>query len=854
MFTDIEGSTGLAHMLSPDVFATVISRHHELIRRVIVEYGGTEVSTEGDAFFAVFGDPAAAADAAIEIQRDLAEEDWPRAVQVRVRIGMHLGDAILGGDNYVGVDVHRASRIAHSAHGGQITLSDRMAAVLAPVLDESTSLTELGRFRLVGFREAEPIFQLDAKGLQSEFPPLRGVAPVSHLPEEPTPFIGRDEELSTGESLLDTTRLLTLTGTGGSGKTRLSVELARRVEERFRDGAHFVSVAAIEDPDLIPTSVLQGLGLNTAPTIDPHDHLAEYLADKHLLLVIDNLEQLLPDAANVVGRMLERASRLTVIATSRSPLRVRGERELPVPPLPVPAEEISDLDEARHYAGVRLFLDRAGAVRPDFELSPENVGTVVSLTRRLDGLPLAIELAASRMRTFTPAVILDRIGNRLLESRATDVPERQQTIVNAIGWSYDLLDQDARLVFERCSVFSGSFGLEQAERVASGDMALDVLSGLETLVENSLIQAETADGDQRFRMLIVIREYAYAALVARGESNVFGERHTSEYTELAEEAAGEILSSRQRFWLDRLALDHDNLRMAIDRAIESGDASSALRLVAALWRFWQIRGHLPEARTRAEAALRQPGGEPLERARALQALGGIRYWQGEWIDTIGLHQEALELMREHGDEADIAEAAYNLSFPVGFSGDHDAAEQLLAEVLEISSRRGDHIGVSRAYWGLGDLAAYRKDWDRELDYMLKAIAELEGQDAPFDLGWARFMTAFGYQHRDRDDEARGELLAALDIFEEVRDLSAMTLIFESLAVNALRMGETLRAAQLVGAAKRIKEDTGVEIAEVPVNQNEEVLELLRSDDVSTRSAYAEGQEMSLDEVLALARS
>ncbi len=855
MFTDIEGSTRLAHLLSPETFGDVISRHNALIRDKVGKGAGTEVSTEGDAFFAVFDDELAAAETAIAIQRAIASEVWPNSLELRVRIGLHAGEAVLGGDNYIGVDVHRASRIAHAAHGGQITLSESMTSSLATRLPGSAEIIELGKFRLAGFREAEPIFQLTAEDLPAEFPPLRGVGSVSHLPVQLTSFVGREHELALGERLLSDQRLLTLTGPGGTGKTRLSIELAGRVEAQYRDGAHFVSLASISDPALIGPSTLEDLELHTAPAADPTEHLIGYLADKQLLIVLDNLEQLLPAAAAVVSQMLERAPGLKVIATSRSPLKIRGEREISVPPLDVPGKRAEDLDEAMRFAGVSLFLDRAIAVQPEFELTRQNVTTVAELANRLDGLPLAIELAASRLRSFTPEVILQRLGDRMLESQSPDLPARQQTIVRTIGWSYDLLDEESRLVFERCSVFSGSFELEQAESVINSDTEqVNVLSGLASLVESSLLQRVTDAGLSRYRMLVVIKEYAYAALAARGEVDDCERRHAAVYTELAESAATEILSSRQKVWLDRLSVEHDNFRAALDRATRESDTSTALRLVAALWRFWQIRGHLPEARSRATAALALEGGEPRERAKALLALGGIQYWQGLWTETLEPLAEALALLREHGEEAEIAEAAYSLSFPVGFSGDSDAAEELLLEALEISRKLGDRVGVSRAYWGLGDLAGYRKDWDRELELMQEATRQLEGEDAPFDRGWALFMTAYGYQHNGADQAAREQLLRALDIFEGMLDLSALTLIFESLGLNALRRGDKLTAAKLAGAAQRIKEDTGVAITEVPMNRYEDFDDLLQSDDVTTRTAFEEGMEMSLEEVLLLARS
>ena len=853
MFTDIEGSTVLAHSLDPGTFSSVISTHHGIIRETLDNHDGVEVSTEGDAFFAVFENPSSAGAAAVAMQRAMATEAWPDGVELRIRIGLHTGWGALGGDNYVGVDVHRASRISNSAHGGQVVVSEPTAGHLEGSLPKGASLQLLGKVRLVGFREPEAIFQISIEGLPAEFPALRGVAPISHLPEPLTAFIGREEELDLGERLVGESRLVTLTGAGGSGKTRLSIELARRVEADFEDGAHFVSLASINDPGLMPATILEGLGINTAPQVDPADHLNEYLAGKQLLLVLDNLEQLSRPGASFVADLLQH-SPIKVIATSRSPLRISGEHELPVPPLPVPEADI-DLETAAGYAGVRLFLDRATAVKPGFQLDFDNVGTVLSLAKRLDGLPLALELAASQMRNLNPALVLERIDNRLLATRAPDVPERQQTIVNTIGWSYDLLVDSAKKVFERCSVFSGSFGLMEAEALAGEpDEGHSVLDEISNLTENSLLQHAGVNDQSRYRMLIVIKEYAYAALAARGEADRWEARHAQIFTELAQQAGEEILTSKQKHWLDRLTLDHDNMRGAFDWAMRNEDASTALRLVAGLWRFWQTRGHLPEARKKTEAALSLDGGTPQERAAALLALSGIQYWQGDWTGTLDPCKQALALLREHGTETEVADAMYNLSFPTGYSGNHEEAERLLLESLEISQRIGYQPGVGRAYWGLGDVAAYRKDWPRELEMMLKAIEELQTVDAPFDLGWAHFMTAFGYHHIYENEKAKEQLLIALDIFEEASDLSAMTLIFESLGLSSIRAGDLIGAARLAGAAERLKRETGVAITEVSVNKYEEYEQLLQSGDRSVIASYEEGQEMSLDEVLSFARS
>jgi predicted ATPase/class 3 adenylate cyclase len=853
MFTDVEGSTNLVHRLGDDAFARLLRRHHELIREVLQRHHGTEVATEGDAFFAAFSDVPEAVSAATDLQRALAAEDWGEGIEVAVRVGLHTGNASLGGDNYTGVDVHRASRIAEAAHGGQVILSAVTARLAGGRLPFGVSLIDLGRVRLPDLPEPESLSQLCIAGLPQWFPPLRAAGSRSNLPTHLTDFVGREQELEHGASLLRAHRLVTLTGPGGTGKTRLSVELARRVEPDFEDGCHFVPLATIQDVDLIPTTILGVLGLTTAANVDPIEHLVRYLTDRRMLLVLDNFEQLI-EGAHLVADVLGQAPELKLLVTSRAPLRIMGERDFPVLPLPVPTGPEVNFEEIDRWAGVQLFARRAAAVRPDFELSPGNVAIVTSIAARLDGLPLAIELAASRMRSLTPELILQRLDNRLLTSTGSDLPIRQQTIVDAIGWSYDLLSEPTRRLFECCSVFAGSFALTDAETVCRlEDEGIEVLDGLMALVENSLLQQTETSGEPRFRMLTVIREYGYAALTARGREAEMQQRHAFAYLGVAEAARAELLTGRQGYWLERLTLDHDNMRAAIDWAIANGQTDVAHRLVGSLWRFWLIRGHLLEGRQRTEAALALEGGDPTARAGALTALGGMLYWQGKIEETMEPYSQALALYREWGDEADVSEALYNLSFTYGYAGDYERAEELLQESLEISERIGRKVGVGRAYWGLGNFAGYREDHDGLIEYMLRATEEFQGLDQPFDLGWSLYMSGYGYQKMGETATARRYMLESMEMFAAVSDVSALTLIFELLAVVAVKEGKEALAARLAGAAHQLKADTGVAIGDVSFNEYPDLVAFLDAADEATMALYEEGHQLGLEEVIALAR-
>jgi predicted ATPase/class 3 adenylate cyclase len=843
MFTDIEDSTGLNDVLGDETYRVLLERHHTIVRGQLAANDGTEVATEGDSFFTVFTSPKSAAEAAVGIDRALMAAPWPGDRVPRVRIGMHTGHGMVGADNYVGVDVNKASRVAAAGHGMQILLSRATSELLGDVFP----LQSLGKYRLRGFQEPESIFQLQVDGFPAVFPPLHARRAESQLPAHLSDFIGRDEEIAAGIAAIRSNRLLTLTGPGGTGKSRLAIELARRLEDDLANGAWFVPLASVRDPEHIAGAILDALKLQSAVTSDATEHVASYLESKSALLVLDNFEQLL-SGASLVSTLLDRAPELRIIVTSRTPLHLAGERELPIPPLDVPSPG-DPAERVGATEGVQLFVRRAAAVRPDFRLGEDNLGTIATITRSLDGLPLAIELAASKIRSLTPEAILDRLDNQLLSSRSPDLPARQQTIVNAIGWSYDLLDEETRRLFEELAVFTGSFGLTEAEKVCIG--GIDVLDGLTRLVDQSLLRQTETKGEPRFRMLTVIREFAYGALVARSGETVALERLAEVFLPVVEEAALEILTSRQGYWLHRLTEDQDNLRTALDHAIESGEGTASCRFVAAMWRFWQIKGQLSEALRYIESALAiSDEVDPVIRARALTALGGVLYWAGDWTRTLIPYQEALEIFEAHGEKTELADALYNLSFPLAYMQQNLEAEAVLERSLQISEEARHMLGVGRAYWGLGNLRAFEEDWSDVVELCVKSARIFSDIDAPFDLGWARFVACIGWLRQDEYEEGRLALRLASDLFSGVGDLSAMTLILDIASVLALGVGDRRRAAYTAGAAQGLKEDTGVKIEEVDINQWPQSVEFLANLTPEEQAAFDEGMVADLPDMIA----
>ncbi|HUO47151.1 MAG TPA: adenylate/guanylate cyclase domain-containing protein, partial [Acidimicrobiia bacterium] len=596
LFTDIEGSTRLVQLLGHDYIA-LLDEHGRILRSAIAETGGTVVSTEGDSFFAVFDTPAAALAAAVSGQRLIASTIWPGKAAVRVRMGVHTGEGVLGGDNYAGLEVHRAARIAAVAHGGQIVVSQATAALVRGDLPWGTKLHDLGSHRLKDLAHPESLLQLSIDDLSSDFPALRTLDALPHnLPVQLTSFVGRDEVTSVVRAM-EESRLVTLTGPGGTGKTRLSLQVAAELTGSFHDGVWFVALAPIREVDLVTPTVAATLRLQPS-TEDPDQRLTEYLREKEILLVLDNFEQVV-EAADRITRWLQGAPGLKVLTSSRIPLRVSGETEYPVPPLPLPdPDSIETPERLASVEAVQLFVERARAVRPDFQLTAENARHVATVVARLDGLPLAIELAAARIKVLSPAALSQRLVSRLglLTGGGRDLPERQRTLRGAIEWSYDLLDQVHRTLFDCLGAFGGSFGLDQGEAICGAFVDIGILDGLAALVDHSLLRVEPGDGESRFVMLETIAELAREHLDLSPVADDVRRRHAEVYLALSEEAAVHFTRIGQRTWLDRITLDHDNLRNALSWTIRSREADLGFGFVSALWRFWQMRGWLQEGR------------------------------------------------------------------------------------------------------------------------------------------------------------------------------------------------------------------------------------------------------------------
>ena len=804
LFTDVEGSTKLLHELGVEAYADALLEHRRVLRGAFGAHGGIEVDTQGDAFFVAFPTAPGALAAAAAGLEGLSTSP------IRVRMGIHTGTPHVDEEGYVGVDVHRAARIAAAGHGGQLLISASTAELLG-----TEGLRNLGEHRLKDLSAPEQVYQFG----DEDFPPLKSLY-RTNLPIPATPFLGREHELAAVCGLLEDARLLTLTGPGGTGKTRLGLQAAAEAAERYPDGIFWVPLAPLRDPELVLATAGQALGAK--------DGLAEHLADKSLLLLFDNFEHVV-EAAPRLSELLASCPNVHLLVTSREVLRVPGEQAYPVPPL-----EADD--------GMELFVARARAALPSFVASD----AVPELCARLENLPLALELAAARVRVLSPAQLVERLSQRLdLLKAGRGVDPRQQTLRATIEWSHELLDEDEQRLFARLAVFVGGCTLESAEAICDAD-----LDTLESLVDKSLVRIREGD---RFWMLETIREYAAERLEDSGEAEKLQRRHAEHFLALGEEAELHLRVYSGE-WIERLEQEHDNLRAALDHLAASGENELVLRLAGALTDFWHHGGHVAEGRQRLESALQGQERPTAARARALTGAALMAYGSGDVTAARSIAEQALELHRRLGDPRGAALDLNVLCVASIEEGDLKRAQQLAEESLALFRQAGDaHNAVAATrtlaftYHSRGDLDRARTLHESNLSQaQALGFKETEGGT----LG-SLAMIAFE-QGRVQDALALGKqnLLAC-------RDLGSLQGIAQSLCRSAgtfaVLPGKADTAARLLSCFEAQREQIGVSEAWV-ARMNEQTLSAIRArlDESAFADAWEQGRELKIDEAVALA--
>jgi predicted ATPase len=730
------------------------------------------------------------------------------------------------------------------------------------------TIRDLGEHRLKDLSRPERIGQLVIAGLPDTFPALKTLTNLpNNLPLMLTSFVGRQREVAAARRLLESTHLLTLTGPGGTGKTRLALQLAAEAIDDYPDGVFFVPLEPISDPALVAETIASTLGVQDVGGAPIAERLAAYLASLQMLLVLDNFEQV-TDAAPLISDLLQGAPGLRIVATSRAALRLYGEQEFPVPPLGLPdPAHLPPLEALTQYESVALFISRARTMRPDFTVDNDNAPAVAEICARLDGLPLAIELAAARIKLLSPQAMLPRLESRLAllgGSGSRNLPARQQTLRGAIAWSYDLLDEDERRLFRRLSTFVGGFALEAAEAIcgpaAEGSSAssVDVLETLSALVDQSLLRQSDLQTHTRFVMLETIREYATEALEECGERPEIRRRHALYFTDFAERAAPHLTGEDRATWLDWLEHEHDNLRTAIVWSVETGEPTLGARLGAALWRFWQTRGHLREGLRRLEAVLAIPGcvDHPAERLLALEAAGGVAYWLGEMDVAAVFYEEALVIARDRADPAEVAQALFNLSFAyIMPRTEMQRADALVEESLATFRQLGDEAGIMRALWARGALNVFREAWVAAAADFRETLVRARKLHDAYWTSWSLHMLGASEAQLGDLDAARPHLEEALDLLESSGEITGIVLALDDFALLWAKFGDLPRGLRLTHAARRLQDQTETALASFSLEIWGAVVDTYTAklDPADVLRYAAEGRALSVEESIAYAR-
>ena len=784
LFTDIEGSTALLRQLG-DEYSTLIAAHHAIIRSAIDRGGGAEVDTAGDGFFAVFPSAVSAVAAAVAAQRALAVEPWPKKAIVRVRMGLHTGEATLVDDRYLGIDVHRAARIAAAGHGGQILVSSSTARLVGS--RQSFSLVDLGRHRLKDFPSDDHIFQVSGDALMEHFPPLRSLdAARTNLFDKASSFIGRLEELMEVAQLLRAHRLVTLTGPGGTGKTRLAIQIGKSLIQEYPDGVWMIPLASVRTEEAIAQACLDALGLHEQPGRSLEETFFDYLSPGTSLILLDNCEHLLAASGILGAKLVERCPKVSLLVTSREPIRVQGERVFIVPPLGLPPATPTSVTELNKSDAIRLFVERAGAAGGGLTLDADTAADVVRLVRWLDGVPLALELAAARVGSLSPGQIAERLERNveLLRDQGSAGEARHRTMTAAVDWSHSLLSSGEQKVFRRLAAFRGPFELDAAEFVATDDdaSAIEVVDIVLALVDQSLVLADRNVGGYRYRMLEVIRQYANSRLVESGEDDVIRDRHARWFLKQVGPALWPVNPNPN--WYAAQMTDYHNLETAHDRLIAFGGAAEALTMSVALGWFWYNEGYWSEGRARITQVLTMADGpEPLTslRAQALVVAGMLAFRQGDYEESLQYTYRAEDLAAPDYPILVAAARTFRALDLVGAEQLGQAAE-VATEVLSYARSAEGQWFIAAVLIGAGRVAMARGELADSAAMHGEAIGLMEANDDPWGLAtaWEGLGVAQFYQR---------DLAGAADSFEK------------SLASNPQAFDKASIATALLGACR-----------------------------------------------------
>jgi predicted ATPase/class 3 adenylate cyclase len=861
LFTDIEGSTALWEQ-DQAAMRLAVNRHVELLDAAIGAHDGHRFQIIGDAVQAAFAAAPDALAAAVTAQQAIAAEPWSLPGPIRVRMALHVGEATpdTAGNYHQVPALNRLSRLLAVAHGGQIVLSDAARALVDDVPFPAVTLVDLGEYRLRDLLEPERIWQVLAPGLPSSFPPPQTLERLeTNLPMQLTTLVGREADIAHISAMIEREgdRLVTLTGPGGTGKTRLALAVAAEALDAFPDGVWFVDLAPLTDPALVLPAIASVLGVREPGGQGLLPAIEAFLASKRLLLVLDNVEQVL-DIAPQLASLLMACPRLSMLVTSREPLQVRAEQQVAVAPLDLPpAEAVLPLSELARVPAIDLFVQRAAAIVPGFALTEENAPIIAAICQRLDGLPLAIELAAARVRLLPPRALLERLEHSLpvLTGGPRDAPARQRTLRDAIAWSHDLLEEDEPTLFRRLAVFSGGWTLEAAEAVVSHDGALDVFTGITALADKSLVRPVATPGpDPRFGMLETIREFGLEQLTAAGEVDTTRLRHADYLVSFSEALSAELFQATTPELLERLAAEHDNVRAALVWLDQQGDEETIIRLAAGLGWFWFVRGFGTEGISWLERARspRSAVAGPF-RAAALNWASVLTLPRKDHVSAAELAALSVSLLRESSDEsASLAMALLSQGRATGYSGDRARGSALLEESLALARVLDHPLFIGASLDSLAEFAFLDGDLDKATTLATEAL-DMQRCHQPL---WG---TSFSLALLGEIALARADPSAASVYYSEsialARALGDTTFLGAGLAAIgtiAADLGLAEQAARLLGAAEAMSQVAGAWSFIAARGQNRPAIDTARAalSEDAFAAAWAHGRRLSREQATA----
>lgn len=866
LFTDVEGSTQLLQQLQDD-YARVLDHHHRILLDAIAAHNGQVVDTQGDSLFAAFPRALEAVNAAVSAQRALAKHDWGKGVKLRVRMGLHTGEPSIAGDRYVGIDVHRAARIGAAGHGGQVLLSETTHALVKNDLPEGVTLRDLGEHRLKDLRTPRHLYQLVAAGLPADFPPLRSLdARPNNLPIQITSFVGREKEIRELKELVSSRHLVTLAGSGGSGKTRLSLETAGELLDRFSDGVWLVELAPLSDPALVPQAIATTVGVQEQAGRPILDLLIDYLKPRQLLLILDNCEHLIQACADLADRLLHACPNLKILASSREALGIAGETTYRVPSLSLPdprqyqSHSIQALDALMQYEAVRLFADRATTALPNFSVTANNAAAVAQVCQRLDGMPLAIELAAARVKGLAVDQIAARLDERfrLLTGGSRVALPRQQTLRATIDWSYALLSAQERVLLQRLSVFAGGWTLEAAEQVCAGEGIdeFEVTDLLLRLVDRSLVVVKGQESEARYRLLETIRQYAREKLLDSEQGKRVRDQHLTFFLKLAQETSPKLKGAEQVQALTLFEQEHDNFRAALRWSIESNAVEPGLALAVALSEFWEIHGHLAEARAWLTEILAtgDTSFSDSQRAVALHNLGRMALMEADPSAAREYYQAGLELSSALNDKENIAFALNGLGNVAIDQGENEAARAFFMRALTLRRELGDEYGVGNNLSNLGTVEWKLGHLEEARSLVEQSLAVSEGLGDVY--GGLVNQLILGYIDLDSGDveRAKEELTQSLSGLPRFGDRRSVPYWLDALGSVAVAQERPTRAAKLLGAAEWWHQVLHAPFLLDMQDLYERTLVGLRSQlgEAAFNTAWAEGRALTLEQAVDLA--